>query len=136
MKYEEIKLWHVYYIKNFPHTRPQPKTKYVLTVATEENQFLLFLINTKLHALSPDLVVCEPIIKVGEHHFLDYDSHVLCSEIFKLAPEGFNKDSFQGAASTDCVKSVLYAVKACRLLKLKYKKIVIASANEFLDKLS
>lgn len=126
MPSQPVQQWHIYFVRNFPHTTP-PKDKLVIVACFAETP-MIFLINstiTEWLRKRPHLLVCDPVIRAAEHDCLRYDSYVHCQTIFPIEVALLTHD--RGPISTTAREDILNAVQDCPVLERRYKNLILGT---------
>lgn len=119
-------IWNIYHIENCRHTRPAPKSKFVVIVCSSDSKFRGFLINTRIHPYikaRPELLVCQALIDVASHSFLNSDSYVNCNELFEFERRELNDP--RGAVGLKARKAIKLAVAKSKTIPPFYKKLIL-----------
>jgi hypothetical protein len=120
------RIWHIYYVDNCRHTRPFPKSKFVVIVCHDSNKFMGFLINTRIHPYiqkRPNLLACQAIIDVANHDFLNVDSYVDCIELYEF--EKHELKNHRGAVGLKAKEAIKLAVDKSKTITPYYKRLII-----------
>ena len=78
-----LDIWRVYRLKKCRYTSP-PKPKFIVLVCKDE-KYMGFLINSEISPFissKPHMLACQILITKNEYHFLFYDSHLDCAQLY------------------------------------------------------
>lgn len=130
MQLTDILLWHIYHSPHCHHTDPI-KPKFVVTVGFEANYVLGFLINSRSRPYitnNPHLAACETEILEVQHRLLTRDSYVDCGNPYPFRAWDFDRSKC--LLSAEAKADVLIAVRACPVLKIKHKRMILENGGE------
>jgi len=112
------------------------KEKYLVLVADDDPEYLIFIINSDINpfiANKPHLLQCQVAIDVANHHFLDHDSHVACHDVLPMKREEVIKSlmgdpsAIKGEVSLDVRSQIVAAVKFAKTIDKDKKNRIIAA---------
>lgn len=114
------------------------KPKFLILVAEDDHEYLTFIVNSEIHRFiqnQPSLLRCQVSIDAGSHHFLDYDSHVDCNQIWSIKREEVihelmeNLAGIQGEISEEVRSQIIAAVKFAKTIETDKKNRIIAALD-------
>ncbi|MGB7338929.1 MAG: hypothetical protein WBC91_08565 [Phototrophicaceae bacterium] len=121
-----VKLWHIYFVENCQHTKPEPKDKFVIPVCEIDGQYIGFLINSRISRFiqSRDhLLECQSHLKEVDHPCLTHDSIVACNTPYLFSESDFI--NYRHAVSEDAKQLTLETVKICTTIQRRYKRKIL-----------
>lgn len=132
MQQKDVGLWHIYLVERCHHVRPEPKSKFVVTVGYNgSDEFWALMINSRIGPFiqnRPYLLTCEADIVADQHRSLDHDSYIDCTNIYSFYAWDFKRD--KGVISKDAGSALLEAVRSCPTLKTKHKRMILTSLGD------
>ena len=112
------------------------KEKYLVLVADDDPEYLLFVVNSKINPFitnKPHLLQCQVAIDASSHDFLDYNSHIACHDVLPMKREEVIKSlmnepsAIKGAVSPDVRSQIVAAVKFAKTIDKDKKNRIIAA---------
>ena len=118
-----VKLWDVYRVPNCRHSDP-PKDKFVVIACFDPGAHGFF-INSEVNAYYRLVKQehCFGSIPASRHPFLRYDSFIDCTTLFPYLDAELV--DLVGRLSAEAQSNVRKSVQACKILKRRYKDLIL-----------
>lgn len=122
-----ITCWQIYRVSNCQHAKPDPKDKFVLIVSASAGEFYGVFINSDIRGFirNNGLMVCEVQIHRSQHAFLQWDSWIDCTNVYRFNASELTDYLCDLSISTRA--DVLGSIQACPALKNIYKNKVLGT---------
>ena len=120
--------WHVYFVTQCRHAKPQPKDKFVVIMCIDSAP-CGFFVNSKINQYiyqNSYLLPCEVQLLAVNHNFLAYDSWLDCRDIYYFHTAELIH--YRGVIHQSARRDILDGVKNCKVLAKRYKKLIAVQA--------
>ena len=117
-------IWRIYHVRNSPHTTPT-KDKFVIIVCVD-NTPLGFFINSDIHPYiqnHPKLLNCQILIKESEYWFLNHNSYIDCTQLYKFGDD--NLVDGREIVSEVIKKEIKRVVSSATMIEKRYRTLIL-----------
>ncbi|MDE3091924.1 MAG: hypothetical protein KGJ80_21335 [Chloroflexota bacterium] len=121
----QARKWHVYYVENCRHARPEPKSKFVVVVCIDEHP-MGFLINSNINRwIQKDeaRLASQARLTGLEHRFLDRDSWVDCIDLYSFADDELANE--RGKVSRNGIAAIRKTVSNSKTIVTRHKELIL-----------
>lgn len=120
-------LWQFYFVRNCRHTKPKPKSKHVVIVCRDGEDYYGFLVNSEIRPFiinRPELFYCQVLIKQSDYPtILEHDSYVDCTKAYPFSATSLAQPGFLKTATKDKIKKV---VRDTTVLEEIYRRLILS----------